>query len=367
MPCLCQLKNYLQTPLLKVKIPLTLKWKRRSDMPFIVGDYPQAVIIRKRLYIGGGWTLLKGERQTVLVCDLTHDIWVKLPPYECTRFAMTSISDQLVLVGGLDINSHKHIAKLGVWDEQLQRWTAPFQPMPTARRSPSIVTHDNRWLVVMGGENEDAVLSVVEILDTISGQWYCASPMPKPCFCASAVTVGNICYILGGFTTDGFQCDRVVSCCLDELISKAVLEQASLGSSPLESISPLESLSLPLSAVKSVPLQHLASSAKSPWQSLPRTPLTQSTALAFEGALLAIGGLEEHLVSKSIYLYQPDCKKWVKAGQLFTARAACACIVLPGKREILIAGGSTSIDRYGSVVGSITGSTSEMVELALLC
>ena len=44
--------------------------------------------------------------------------------------------------------------------------------------------------------------------------------------------------------------------------------------------------------------------------------------------------------SKAIHLYQPNSKKWVKAGELLAGRGACACIVLP-RQEILVAGGYT--------------------------
>ena len=46
-------------------------------------------------------------------------------------------------------------------------------------------------------------------------------------------------------------------------------------------------------------------------QSLPDTPLTRCTALAFDGALLAVG-------EDSIYHYQPSSRSWVEAGELPT-------------------------------------------------
>ena len=61
-----------------------------------------------------------------------------------------------------------------------------------------------------------------------------------------------------------------------------------------------------------------------------------STALALNGALLAVGG-----VSKAIYLYQPSNWSWVKAGELPTRRDACTCTVLPSG-EVIVAGGGGS-------------------------
>ena len=190
-------------------------------MPFSMGHYPHVVIVKGKMHIGGGrWALSEREMQTVMVRDPQHNVWHTLPPYECTKFAMAVVNDQLVLVGGL--KTDKCTAMLGVWSEQSRTWTNPFPPMPTARQSPSVVTHDNRWLVVVGGMTEDTVTNV-EILDTTLGQWYHGAPTPQPCYCASAAKVGNMCYVLGGFTKGGSSSNKVFSMYLDNLISQACL------------------------------------------------------------------------------------------------------------------------------------------------
>lgn len=64
----------------------------------------------------------------------------------------------------------------------------------------------------------------------------------------------------------------------------------------------------------------------SPWLSLPDTPLDYSTALAFNGALLVIGG---DLERTAIYHYQFSSRSWVKAGELPIEQSACTCTALP--------------------------------------
>ena len=262
-------------------------------MPFSMGYYPQVVIVKGKVYTGGGWASLEREKQTVMVCDPQRDVWHSLPPYMYAYFTMATVNDQLVLVGGRDVTTHKSSAMLGVWSEQSQTWTNPFPPMPTPRRSPSVVTHDNRWLVVVGGKIEDPVTNV-EILDTTLGQWYHGAPIPQPCSRASAATVGNMCYVLGGYTKDGSS-KKVFSLCLDYLISQAVPQPASVTALPTQSTSPSPQTPPTLSM--------------SPWQTLPDTPLELSSALALNGALLAVGGRGEYSVSKAIHLYQPSSKK----------------------------------------------------------
>ena len=190
--------------------------------------------------------------------------------------------------------------------------------MTTACHSPSVATHNNRWLVVMGGWDGNH-LSRVEILDTTeSRQWYQAASLPQPLNRALPATIGNMCYTVGGYAEGPASSKKVFSVCLDDLISQAVSQSAS-ASAPL---------------------------TPSPWQSLPDTPLINSTALAFNGALLAVGG---GWGSTAIYHYQPSSRSWIKAGELPTKRYDCSCTVLPSG-DLYVAGGG-----YGA---------SQLVEIA---
>ena len=255
-------------------------------------------------------SLDRGE-QTVVVCDPKQDSYDTLPPYTYTRFSMAVVNNQLVLVGGEDVQTKKKTNKLGVWNEQSEGWTHPLPPMTTACSSPSVATHSNRWLVVIGGYDDITTLSRVEILDTTeSKQWYHAASLPQPRAQALPATIGNVCYFLGGYTKRYAVSKKVFSVCLDDLISQAV--------------------SLPTSAS--------APPTPPPWQSLPDTPLAGSTALAFNGALLAVGG---GLRNTAIYHYQPSSRSWIKAGEMPTERHACTCTVLPGGDLYVAGGGGT--------------------------
>ena len=239
-------------------------------------------------------------------------IYDALSPYTYKYFSMAVINNQLVLVGGADIQTNKKTNKLGVWNEQSKRWTYPLPQMTTACQSASVATHNNRWLVVIGGYGDGSVLSRVEILDTTeSRQWYHAASLPQPLCAALPVTIGNMCYLLGGFNTGSVAPKKVFSVCLDDLIPQAVSQPASASAPP----------------------------TPSPWQSLPDTPLIGSTALAFNGALLAVGG---GYGSTAIYHYQPDRRRWIKAGELPTKRHACTCTVL-SSGDLYVAGGAGGV------------------------
>ena len=161
----------------------------------------------------------------------------------------------------------------------------------------------------MGGYGDKARLSRVEILDTDSAtQWYHAASLPQSLSRALPAIIGNMCYPLGGYAEGGTVSQKVFSVCLDDFISQAISQPASASAPP----------------------------TPSPWQSLPDTPLNYSTALAFNGALLAVGG--GYPGSTAIYHYQPSSRSWIKAGELPTKRSQCACTVLPSG-DLYVAGG----------------------------
>ena len=275
-------------------------------MPFGMSHYPQVVVLKGRVYIGGGQASSNRERQTVMVYDPQQNSFDTLPPYTYKSFSMAIVNNQLVLVGGRDVQTVKATNMLAVWNEESRKWTHPLPPMTTACTLPSVTSHNNRWVVVMAGVSDVTYLSRVEILDTTeSGQWYHAAPLPQTCHCVSTVTIGNMCYLLGGYR-GGEPSMKVYSVCLDDLISQAV----------------------PQSAGTSAP------STPSPWTTMPDTPLKCSTALCLNGALMTVGGWG----STAIYHYQPSSKSWFKAGKLPARQSQCACTVLPSG-EVFVAGG----------------------------
>ena len=306
----------MQMPLLDFKLPLKLKWRRGKDLPFGMHEYPRAVVFKKKVYIGGGEASSDRERRTVIVYDPEQDSYDTLPRYASRQFSMVVVNNQLVLVGGRIGQTYKVTNTLGVWNEQSKQWTHPLPPMTTACHSPSVTTHNDRWLVVIGGSGNDAYLSRVEILDTAeSRQWYHAASLPQPLTRTPPVTIGNMCYILGGYTEGNTPSKKVFSVCLDDLISEAVSQPASASAPP----------------------------TPSPWQSLSDTPLIQSTGLAFNGGLLAVGGCFKAMTllhSPDIYHYQPSSKRWVKAGELPIGQSGCTCTVLPSG-DLFVAGGAS--------------------------
>ena len=290
-------------------------------MPFTMESYPGAVVVKGKVYIGGGWASSDKHKRTVMEYDPYRDEWTMLPQYSHTHFGMAVWKDHLILVGGIHVTTKEQSSIVGVLDDAV--WKHPFLPMPTARRSPTVVTSDNRWLVVIGGKCKDdgTQLSDIEVLDTTTDCWYKCEPLPQPLSHGSAATIGSTCYILGGFSIGGSPSKKVFSVPLEDLIAQAMSSK----NASTSAVTPSHTL----------------------WQVLSDTPLTYSTALTVRGALLAVGGEWMWLTNRVIYAYdcQPASSKrnWVKVGELPTGRTRCACAVLSGV-AVIVAGGSTSID-----------------------
>ena len=83
-------------------------------MPFGMQGYPRVVEFKEKVYIGGGAASSAREAQTVVVYDPKLDFYDTLPPYTYMFFSMAVVNNQLVLVGGVDVQTIKVTNKLGV-------------------------------------------------------------------------------------------------------------------------------------------------------------------------------------------------------------------------------------------------------------
>ncbi len=273
-------------------------------MPIKMGISVQSVVIGDTVYVGGG--LADNERDMCTVMKLEQDQWTKLPEYTAKWFAMTSLANRLVLVGGIDPRNLKRANQLAVFESG--EWTHPYPPMNIARRSSTAVSFNNHIIVAGGRDDYRCAISSVEVLDVASRRWYIAQSLPNPRSDLKSTLIGNTLYLMGGYDHTGVT-KTVHHVDLNELVAKA-----------------LSNLDTP-----------------TPWQTLQEVPLVCSALLSIGRSLLAVGGQDDRVnQSSSIHLYQPDTRRWVKVGDLPTARDNCTCSVLPSG-EVIVAGGKTEV------------------------
>ena len=230
---------YLITPPLQVplKLPLKLSWRRGPDMPFVMSGYVQSVVVKGKVYVGGGSVDFGSYNDyIVMTYDISTGKWATLQQYRACDFAMTAINSQLVLVGGYECGNS--IKVLRVWDAEKKQWTHPYPEMHTARSRCSAVVY-NEWLVVAGGWTGSrpgawkgsrpggwtgSRLSSVQVMNTNSKQWYAGPPTQTPWSCMRTAVVGDNCYFKGGLIS-GDSTDKVYTVSLSALTSGLISKE----------------------------------------------------------------------------------------------------------------------------------------------
>ncbi len=290
----------------ELRPPLTLKWRRGKDMPIEMTTSVQSVVIGDTVYVGGGDA--DNERDMCTVMKLEQDQWTKLLEYTAKWFAMTSLANRLVLVGGYDTRNKKVSNQLAVFESG--KWTYPYPPISIARSHSTAVSFNNH-IIVAGGWDDNGRTSSVEVLDVVSKIWYIAQSLRNLLSVLQSTLIGNTLYLMGGFHHTGAT-KKVHHVDLNELIAKA---RSNLDTPTL-------------------------------WKTLQEVPLVLSAPLSIGRSLLAVGGQDDILNQSSlIHLYQPDTRRWVKVGYLPTARYNCTCSVLPSG-EVIVAGGHVQTKAY---------------------
>ena len=296
-------------------------------MPFKMGNTVQSVVLRNKVYVGGGDADSDHNRCTVMVYDITRDQYSTLPQYNAKWFAMTSLNSQLVLAGGYDIATRKVTNQIAVLEAD--KWTHPYPPMNIARHSSTAVSFNNH-IIVAGGYDQGRRISSVEVLDLTSNKWSTADPLPGARSSMKSVVVGDMCYLMGGYDHTGNRTKVVHRINVRELSEKAF----------------------------SMATSQATSNPTSLWKTVQETPLFFSSPLVVKGSLLAVGGrADRYNASTPIHLYQPGTRRWVKVGDLPTARCKFTCSVLPNG-EMLVAGGKDSTVSYLNRVDFLTLSES---------
>ncbi len=262
-------------------------------MPVAMSNHIQSVQIKDTVYVGGGGTGRDEDDYIVMAYNTQSCQWHTLPPYSTRGFAMTTINNKLVLVGGNN-RDRSDCSELGEWQPDSNQWTHPFPPMSTPRHVHS-ATSFKHWLVVAGGWH-GVCLQTVEVLDVSNMQWSTGPSTPTPWYMMNSTTIGDTWYLMGGWCEGVWSLD-VYSVSLEALVS------------------------------------HSSSDSTNIWNKLPSLNCTRSCPLNIGGSLLAVGGWDEKSVKpvSTIQRYVPETNTWVQAGQLPHAvhenyRIYCKCV-----------------------------------------
>ena len=271
----------------------------------------QAVILRGRLYLGGGLT--SGGRRNearLYIYTPTTDIWTTLDT-PVRQFALVTYHYQVVLVGGRKYVG-EHLGpvtnQLLTLDEQSRLQLQQILPPMKVRRDLISAVGYGDYLLVAAGQG-DTVGQYLDTVEVYNGQtWSTAKPLPRSCCCMKSSILGGCWYLMGGggqFATGFFKAYHdIFFAPFDSLI-------ASRESSDNTSV----------------------------WKSLTDTPHIRSTPVTFGSRLIAIGGEREgDLPVSFIHAYSWHTKSWVEVGNLPNAGCDC-CVVVLSTGELIVIGG----------------------------
>ena len=249
------------------------------------------VLLNGMVYVGGSETT---SGSIVQQYSPDRQEWSLLPEAHVRGFGMTSLNGQLVLVG----NHGPSKDRLTVWDSGHGEWAHPYPPMPTGRSMSAAVGYHNYLIVACGWEYRDTV----EVLDSSSGRWYSAEPLPVGGYIMSSVVVGDRWYLSSfGYWKDIQQ--HIFWAHLPTLISCATLA-ANTNTAAI-------------------------------WQELPTPPVDEPTLLALQGHLLLVGGRG---CVQELHRYDLEASQWRECGQVPVGLYGPSCTVLPSG-ELIVAGG----------------------------
>ena len=273
--------------------PLQLDWRRGPHMPFSMSNYIQSVEVDGTVYVGGGYADKDEDSYTVMAYSMQSCKWHTLPPYSARWFAMTTINNKLILVGGY---RDTEVDQLGVWKTDSNQWTRPFPPIPTPRTFPSATSYKH-WLVVAGGHSKGS-LSTVEVLDIDNKQWSTAPSTPMLWYNMKSTIIGDTWYLMGG-GQDGIIITDVYSVSLEALVS------------------------------------HSASDSSKIWNKISPLNCKVSSPLSLGGSLLALGGCDPKKCPVStIQRFVPETNTWVPAGELPHPLQGFTCIMTAGRLHV---------------------------------
>ena len=281
--------------------PLQLYWRHSPDMPFSMSSYIQSVVVDGTVYVGGGGADKDEDGYTVMAYDMQSCKWYTLPPYSARNFAMTTINNKLILVGGYHAGSV--MDQLGVWNTDSNQWTRPYPAMPTPHTLPSATSYKH-WLVVAGGFREVYSLSTVEVLDIDNKQWSTAPSTPITWYSMKSTIIGDTWYLMGG---------------------------RQVGMDTADNITDVYSVSL------EALVSHSASDSSKIWTEIAPLNCYCSSPLSLGESLLALGGrdIKKKCLVSTIQCYVPETNTWVPAGELPHPLQNCTCIMTAGRLHVI--------------------------------
>jgi hypothetical protein len=251
--------------------------------------------------IGSKAYFTAGGSSTVYCYDYISKQWTELSGrLMVTNFTFVGVNNLLTTVGG--INSDKLFTHDG------GKWIEKFRPMSIKRDNPAAVCTGHSLVVAGGKHTPRQYMLTVEVMDTITLQWFTAASIPKDMYWASMCACGDDLYLLGDEST------HVYSCTLQSL---------------------LQSYQAPGKAS--------TSQQTNVWSRITDLPVSESTAVTLCDQLISVGGVKDKKKVDSVYCYNPALSTWKIIGTIPSFESLPLVTTLPGDKMIVVYGNCQDI------------------------
>ena len=172
---------------------MNIKWKEGTPAPVNCYNHT-AVWLNELVYVGSGYETVSEASYTINCYNPVNNSWNSPTKTPCFRFAMTTLNNKLLIVGGEDI-SYKRTDQILMMDAgKLNKYTK----MIMARSCATAVGHQGMLIITGGRDVKGKITSSTELFDSNNGQWCSCSDLPQPHYWLKSVIVDNILYLLGG-------------------------------------------------------------------------------------------------------------------------------------------------------------------------
>ncbi|XP_014669030.1 PREDICTED: kelch-like protein 26 [Priapulus caudatus] len=168
------------------------------------------------LYIAGGEATNEQEAPLSRVhrYDTRTGKWLQVASMRRPResFQLVALYGMLYAVGGR-LNQEESLADVECYNPATDTWE-DVASLSSARRSVAVAAHSGR-LYAVGGSGNRMISSKVERYNPTTNQWESRRPLARPRFFAQLASVGSRLYLVGGATVDeagNLVCARTVEC-----------------------------------------------------------------------------------------------------------------------------------------------------------
>ena len=171
----------------------TFQWKEGAPAP--VGRCVHTTVwLNGLIYVGGGNETGWKASFTIDCYDPVNNLWSSCIKTPYNFFAMTTLCNNLLIVGGID-KSYKHTdCVLRMEADQFGYYTK----MTRARLSPAAAGYQGMLTITGGTNSENDKLSSTELFDSVTGQWYTCNDLPRPHSWLKPVIIDDTLYLLSG-------------------------------------------------------------------------------------------------------------------------------------------------------------------------